>query len=174
MPAKEGPKALPSERVQSSYKQLSIAASNLNAASDELGKAISTLDSALQKFNLGVSAWIHLSGGKNDETFDWWSRDLGYTKVGSKWGIALKDSSGNAVPPEEELVEVWLFNQAPRWMRAEAVGKIPDLLEALVKQTEDTTKKIKEKTTQVQEFAEAMSKVAEARRGEESSHARPA
>jgi hypothetical protein len=174
MAAKEGPKAPPSERAQSSYKQLSVAAKNLNTASDELGKAVSVLDSALQILNLGVSAWVRISGGRNDDTFDWWSRDLGYTKVGNKWGLALKEVNGNMIPPEEESAEVWLFNEAPRWMRAEAVGKIPDLLEALVKQAEDTTKKIKEKTTQVHELAAAMSKVAEAQHGEESSHARPA
>ena len=70
---------------------------------------------------------------------------------------------------------MWLFNEAPRWMRAEAVGKIPDLLEALVKQAEDTTKKIKERTTQVQELAAAMSKAAdEAQPAKEKADAHPA
>jgi len=46
-------------------------------------------------------------------------------------------------------------------MRVEAVGRIPDLLEALLKQAEDTTKKIKDKTEEVFELAVAMSKVVE-------------
>jgi methyl-accepting chemotaxis protein len=175
MPAKEGPKAPPIERVQSSYKQLCVAAKNLNAASDELGKLISLFDAALQKFNLGVSAWVEVSGSRDDSTGDWWSRDLGYTRVGNKWGIALRKASGNLDSPIEESEEVWLFNEAPRWMRAEAVGKIPDLLEALVKRAGDTTKKIKERTTQVQELAAAMSKAAdEAQPAKEKADARPA
>jgi hypothetical protein len=175
MPAKEGPKAPPVERVQSSYKQLSVAARNLNAASDELGKAISVLDAALQKLNLGVSAWVRISGAQDEDTFDWWSRDVGYAKVGNKWGIALKEASGNVIPPGEESEEVWLFNEAPRWMRTEAIGKIPDLLEALVMQAEDTTKKVREKTTQVRELAAAMTKAAdEAPPAKEKADARPA
>ena len=46
-------------------------------------------------------------------------------------------------------------------MRIEAVGKIPDLLEALLKQAEDTTKKIKVKTEEVFALTVAMSKVVE-------------
>ena len=37
-----------SERVSSSYRQLSLAASHLNIVSDELGKSISVLDAALR------------------------------------------------------------------------------------------------------------------------------
>ncbi len=175
MTAKQGPKAPPTERVQTTYKQLSLAAKSLNTASDELGKAISIFDAALQKLNLGVSAWAQLSGNEDSATLDWWSRSLGYTKVGDKWGIALKKASGNFNWPEDESEELWLFNEAPRWMRIEAVGKIAELLEALLKQAEDTTRKIKERTKQAYELAAAMSKVAEeAQPAEEKPDARPA
>jgi hypothetical protein len=46
-------------------------------------------------------------------------------------------------------------------MRIEAVGKIPDLLDGLVKQAEETTKKIKTKTEEALALAAAMSKVIE-------------
>ena len=49
-----------SERVSSSYRQLSLAASHLNIVSDELGKSISVLDAALKKLNLGISTWSRL------------------------------------------------------------------------------------------------------------------
>jgi hypothetical protein len=160
MALKQTPQVPPAERVQASYKQLSLAATSLNAASDQLGEAISVLDAALKKLNLGISAWVRLSGDQ-DEYYDWWSREIGYTKIGDAWGIALKDASGNLGNPERDSEEKWLFNDAPRWMRIEAVGKIPDLLEALLKQAEDTTKKIKARTEQVIELAVAMSKVAE-------------
>lgn len=52
MATKQGPQVPLTERVQASYKQLSLAANNLNAASDELGKAISILDAALKKLKL--------------------------------------------------------------------------------------------------------------------------
>ena len=175
MSVKKEPQAHPSERIQGSYKQLSQAAISLNSASEELGKAVSILDAALKKLNLGISAWVHMCGNEDPSNGDWWSRNLGYTKVGDKWGIALKDCSGNYNWPEGDSEEIWLFNEGPRWMRTEAVGKIPDLLDALIKQAEDTTKKIKDKTAQAYELAVAMSKVAEeAQPAEEKPNARRA
>jgi hypothetical protein len=161
MPSKQEPKVPPAERVQDSYKRLTAAATNLNVASDELGKAIAVLEVALQRLNLGVSAWVRLSGWESENHFDWWSREVGYTKLRDKWGIALRKMSGNLNFPDDDSVEQWMFNEAPRWMRAEAVGKIPDLLEALLRQAQDTTKVIKDKTAQAFELAVAMSKVAE-------------
>jgi hypothetical protein len=173
MHAKEGPKAPPSEKVQSLYKNLSVAAKSLNAASDELGKAISVFDAALQKLNLGISAWAEVSGG--EEFPKWWGRYLGYARVGGNWGIAVKKASGNYEFPEEDSEEIWLFNDAPRWMRVEAVARIPELLEALLRQAEETTKKIGERTTQAYELAAAMSKAAdEAQPAKEKADARPA
>lgn len=147
---KQAPEVPPAERVQHSYKQLSLAAASLNAASDELGKAISLLDASLKSLNLGVTSWVTLS--ENQEENHWWQRDIGYTKIRDKWGIALRTSSGDFSNPDMASEEKWPFNDAPRWMRIEAVGKIPDLLEALVRQAEDTTRKIQKKTEQAFEL----------------------
>jgi len=160
MSLKLTPKVPPAERVQAAYKQLSLTATTLNSASDDLGAATSVLDAALQRLNLGITAWVTLSGN-NEPDGEWWSREIGYTRVADKWGIALKTASGNYGCSDHDSVEKWLFNDAPRWMRIEAVGKIPDLLEALIRQAEDTTKKIQDKTADVLELAAAMSKAVE-------------
>lgn len=145
MALKFSPQASSPEKIQNTYKQLSVAATELNTASDGLADAILMLDDTLKRLNLGVSAWVVVSGN-DDEDGSWWSRNLGYTRIGDKWGIALKDASGHYANPDRDSVETWLFNDAPRWMRVESVGKIPELLEALRKQAEDTTNKIKAKT----------------------------
>lgn len=160
MALKITPHVPPVEKIQASYKQLSVAAATLNAASDELGEAVSVFDAALKRLNLGVSAWVTVSGN-DEQDGEWWARDVGYARIGDKWGIALKTATGNYAVPERDSVEKWLFNDAPRWMRIEAIGKIPDLLEALLKQTEDTTKKIKSKTEEALALATAMSKALE-------------
>jgi len=46
-------------------------------------------------------------------------------------------------------------------MRIEAVAKLPDLLEALLKQAQDTTQKIRKRIAQANELVEAISKVAD-------------
>jgi hypothetical protein len=146
--------ALPVERVQNSYKQLCLAAADLNIATDELGKAISVWDAALKKLNLGISAWVDLSSG--GDGCHWWDRCIGYTKLNDRWGIALREREGVDPAPENDKVETWPFNEAPRWMRIEGVGKLPDLLDELLNQAKDTTKTIKGRVTQATELAKAI------------------
>jgi len=146
--------ASPVERVQKSYTQLCLAAADLNTATDELSAAISVWDAVLKRLSLGVSAWVELSSGVDGGR--WWDRSIGYTKLKDRWGIALRDRDGVEWAEEHDKVETWSFNEAPRWMRIEGVGRLPDLIEALLKQAEDTTRKIRSKITQAYELAEAI------------------
>jgi methyl-accepting chemotaxis protein len=149
----------PSHRIASLYKQLSDSASQLNAASDELGKSLSALDAALKRLNLGISAWVKVTGYEHD-TGEYWNRCLGYTKVGGKWGIAISESSGDH-NTEHETSEEWLFNDAPRAFRIEAVEKLPELIERLIKEADETTKSIQHKAVQAQELAAAVTETAQ-------------
>jgi hypothetical protein len=151
----------PSERIAAFYQQLSVSATELNSVSDELGKSIYALDNALKKLNLGITAWVKISGDHDHGTGDFWGRYLGYAKVGGRWGIAISDSAGNygQMPPDRD--EEWLFNDAPRAFRVEAVAKLPELVEKLIEEAQATTKKIKEQTSHAQELAAAVTALAE-------------
>jgi hypothetical protein len=142
------------ERVQTAYRQLSVLATDLNSASIELSKTITELEAVLKKLNLGVAAWVQISGN-SDENGNYWNRNIGYARIGDQWGIALRTASGNNNSEYEEAEE-WLFDNAPRWMRVEAVGKIPDLLEKLIQQTNDTTERIKKRGAEAKEITAAI------------------
>jgi hypothetical protein len=158
MPTDPNPLA---ERVANSIKELSDVANDLNLASDELGKAISAIDTVLQGLSLGLATWTTLAKGDSTPNgTDYWSRDLGYAKVGNRWGVALRTVSGEYNYPDEEDCDTWLFNDAPRWLRTEAVEKIPDLIEALIKTAKTTTQNIQTKTAQANELATAMARAA--------------
>ncbi len=145
----------------SSFEKLSSAAKNLNNVSDELGRAITAIDYILQRLNLGVPTWVKIHGGVDQNTGEYyWSRDIGYAKIGNRWGIALCTREGDYSSPDEERCEEWLFNDAPRWLRVEGVEKIPDLLEELIKNTEETTKKIKGKIDHAKQLAGALKQAA--------------
>ena len=148
------------DRIQTTFKQLSQAAVDLNAASDELSKPIYVWETALKKLNLGVPAWVDLSSGE-DRAGNWWDRGVGYTKLKDLWAIALRTREGHHASDGSPSQELWPFNEAPRWMRIEAVAKLPELLEALLKQAEDTTQQIRKKIAQASELAEAIGKVAD-------------
>ena len=153
-----GPEVGVAEKVQALYKQLSHAAADLNNASDQLVKPIKVWESALKKLNLGVPAWVNTSKGGEDP--EWWDRGVGYARLKDGWGIALRSRRGNDGWPDRDSEDLWAFNEAPRWLRIEGVGKLPDLLAALLKQAEDTTIKLKAKVTQANELAEAINAIA--------------
>jgi hypothetical protein len=148
-------------RISSSYKQLTQAATELNAVSDELGKFVTALDAALRRLNLGIATWLRLES-REDGSGNYTKRDLGYAKVGNKWGIALRTMAGNHNDVEDSHVEEWLFNDAPRALRIESVEKLPDLFENLVKEADAATKQIRTKTERAQALASALTEQAAA------------
>lgn len=147
-----------SDRLAQSLKDLRESAATLNQASDELAKAISPIDAALKKLNLGVTAWHQYTGAaESDGSF--WNRSIGYAKIAGKWGLALSTSSGYMHDPEYDH-EAWLFNDAPRWMRIEAVEHVPALVEELVKSVKKTASDLQVKTTKARDLAAMIAAVA--------------
>jgi hypothetical protein len=159
-PAQQPPNPL-TEMVHTTYKQLASAAVDLNAASDDLGKPIYACEASLKKLNLGIPAWVELSGA--DSGGRWWDRSLGYTKLKDRWGIALRTREGRHGDDGSDEEELWPFNDAPRWMRIEAVTKLPDLLEELLRQAKATTQQIKKKIAHANELAGAIGAADESR-----------
>jgi len=145
------------DRISASFQELADSSARLNSASDELAKAIRPIDAALKKLNLGVTAWHSYMGFDNPNENDYyWSRRIGYARVGRTWGLALSTVSGLYSSDDEDREE-WLFNDAPRWMRVEAVDHIPDLLELLVKEANRVTANLQEKTEKAHELASTIS-----------------
>jgi len=142
-------------KIQNAFRALTAAADHLNAASDELGRPISELEALLKKLNLGVVVWAEMEGGQ-DESLEWWSREVGYAKVGGRWGISIRSISGNPARLNEDKEEAWLFNEAPRWMRVTAVEHIPKLIEKMVTETNETAQKIRDKVSEAKEIVTAV------------------
>jgi hypothetical protein len=145
------------ENIAASFKRLSVSASHLAAASDELQHPVETLDANLRKLGLGVPAWVTVvEGGDPHGNGYYWQHDLGYAKVGSKWGIALRSLEGNVADPEPDKYEEWLFADAPRAMRIQAVDYLGKLLDKLIEEADDTTAKIKGKVGRARTVADAV------------------
>jgi hypothetical protein len=143
------------EVIADLYAKLSKCAGGLNEASDELGRSMSEVDMAVQNLNLGVSAWIDIPGGWEDPWGAYCKWQLGYDRVGKRWGIALRTVDGADDRPDDDITP-WLFNDAPRAMRVEAIEKLPDLLRALIAKVDDTAAAIERKTSRAREFAQGI------------------
>ena len=148
-------------KVEASFRKLSAVASDLNFSSDELGKSVSDLDSALKKLNLGIPAWVQIRGSSSAEEGWFWTEDLGYDKIGNTWGISIQTVSGGFGDPEHENIERWLFNDSPRSLRLSAIEHIPQLLEKLSSEAEETAKRIRLRLAEVQEVATVVKRAAE-------------
>ncbi len=143
------------QRVQLSYQRLAAVASDLNSVSDELGKAISALDESLKQLNLGIVHWHKFAGQEWQTGF--WAHHIGYAKIGTRWGIALSRTSGEYdAPPEYNTDEEWLFNDAPRQLRIDAVDHIPAMIDSLITAAETTVTRIKKKTAEANKLAELL------------------
>lgn len=151
--------SLASVRLAFAYKRLAASSEVLNAASDEYSKPISELDAQLQKLNIGLITWQNIASG-SDEGDGYWSRDVGYAKIGDKWGLAIRTVDGRHSWDRDDIEE-WSFHEAPRSYRIEALEKLPDLLEQLIKNAEKTAKKLQEKTVEAKELASALKQAVE-------------
>lgn len=145
------------ERVSAAFGKLVASAAELNAVSDELGKPISAIETALQKLNLGVSAWAEVDGHVDGNTGRFWDRSIGYAKVSGRWGIAIRTRTGDF---EDVYEEAWRFSDAPRSYRLEALEELPALLEQLVKVTGKTASALKGKVAATKEVATVVGQLA--------------
>lgn len=150
-----------SSKVESSFRKLSAVASDLNFSSDELGKSIADLDASLKKLNLGITAWVQIRSNSDPNEGWYWGEELGYDKVGATWGMALRTLRGTASDPQNEVVDIWLFNDGPRWLRLLAIELIPKLLEKLSVEAAETAQKVRLKLTEIQEVAAVVRKASE-------------
>jgi hypothetical protein len=148
------------EKVQTDFQALSVVASSLNSASDELTKVVGILDAALQKLNIGLSAWINYTNRETEQPDEIDEDQIGYCKINGKWGIGLRRVWGNVQTDFYDYEGPWLFNDSPREMRLNSVDKIPELIAALNKTASEMTKKVQEKTKGVRELAGVIERIA--------------
>jgi hypothetical protein len=147
-------------KIQTQFKNLSSVAVSLNAASDELTRAVTVLDEALKKLSIGLTVWVNsLSADVPDPFYD--VEQIGFCKVNGKWGIALRRIWGNESMDDHQEEGPWLFNDAPRQMRVNSVDMLPKLVEELGKTAADATKKVRQKAEEVRELADAITAIAD-------------
>ena len=82
------------ERVDKLFSSLAATAANLNNTSKELSAVIAHIEGALQRLNLGVTAWTVMTQGGSALTSSgsrFESEELGYGRTGRKsWGLMLR------------------------------------------------------------------------------------
>ena len=148
------------DRVKHLIQQFPTAASSLNNATDQFGKSIGQLEAVLKKFGLGIPTWVSFSEWWSDDNVHFSREELGYAKIGGRWGLAIRTVSGN-IGPDPDDMECWLLPEAPRHLRMLATEAIPNLLEALLAEAAKMTEQISEKTAEVDALTAGIKSVVE-------------
>lgn len=143
------------EKPLLTFDNLTAVAADLNQASDDLTQIVTTLDSALQRLNVGIVAWVEVVRYQDEKQYHLYeSEQLGYAKVNGNWGLAIRKLAGDESSPEDDEVrEIWLFNDAPRGMRLKAVEKLPEVIDQLARSAMKTAESLKKKVAETRGFA---------------------
>jgi hypothetical protein len=130
------------------FRSLSTTAASLNKTSDELTEVVGILDEALKNLNIGLTVWESFAFGA-EEPPDYSADQIGYAKVNGRWGIALRSIWGNESYDDHHSDGPWLFGEAPRELRIQAVDHLPKVIQKLAKEAAETVKKLNAKAKDV-------------------------
>ncbi len=141
-------------KAEAALKQLASLSKSLNEASDQLNKQIAEIESALNSYKLGISAWVELKRERQQTPHGelTYADDLGYAKHDGKWGLLV--SSYCDIDPES--VKTTLLRDASREVRLAAIDKIPELLSALSQEASKVTDEALKKAASAKEIAAAL------------------
>lgn len=130
--------------------KLEMASKELNQVSDELGLVVDKINAGLKELNLGLVVWLTHSESSpvnSVKHVDGWERQFGYARVKSKWGLSIQYTQWKDGKRE---VELWSFNDAPRWMRVEMIGMLPELLDEMVVRAKEMCGKLENSRVKVE------------------------
>jgi hypothetical protein len=146
------------DRLQNSLQELTSSANKLNSLSDELNKQVSDVESAVNKIGIGLSANVNTETWSDErgEKYDIWR--ICYEKHAGKWGFTIEHLWGHEGFEDSAESETWAFKDAPREHRLRAVEKIPDLIDALVKKSNEFATDVSTVMSYAQGLAAAFTK----------------
>jgi len=130
----------------SDLKDLEPLSKRLNAASDELTKALESIQQKLNDLALGVEVWLIAKGQalegevvSESETLQTWDyKELGYGRLGDGWALLVRTARWTTDPRDREAA--WEFvselDRKPllrtsRHLRVESIDLIPTLIDWL-------------------------------------------
>lgn len=144
------------DSVEATLSKLAYVSESINKSSDSLSEQILEVESALQRYCLGVSVWVRISswdvevpviGAMDTNVTRMWC--LGYGKYFGKWGLLVSECDDD-VPSDGN---VSFLREQSRDVKLEAVGKLPDLLKALLKKATEVATEATAKANVTREIA---------------------
>jgi hypothetical protein len=146
--------------LESDLKVLAANSKNLNRLTDELSGYIAQVESTVNALNPGLKVSVIVERSSDEDgTWSHYVR-LGYDKIDGRWGLSIDEYDENEEDPADSWVnrKTWAFNDAPRSLRLMVVPSIPDLIKALVKESESMSAETAATVSRAKEIAASLSK----------------
>lgn len=133
-------------KLNAQLQQLTKASEKVNELTDELNRHVSDIEANVNRLTLGISVDVVVSTSSDEEGFRTQEIIIAYGKVGNRWGIFIKKEVEDLRFPDPDNIDidVWPFHEAPRDLRLKSVGYIPNLLDALIKKSEEIQSQIQD------------------------------
>jgi len=160
------PKGAALESSSTPLRRLALGAAKLNEVSDKLTAQIEQIEAALKRLNLGVEAWVAVLD-REDEGGNCAREEIGYTRIGNRWGVALRAVSGVRGEYGEETFSA--FADSPRQQRIRAVPYVSALLEKLSAEAEAMIEKLTPKVEEISALATSFENLNEVHTGVDAS-----
>jgi hypothetical protein len=162
----QDPRKVDPSTIESDLKALTINSKTLNRLTDELAMHVERVESAVNSLNLGLTASVFAEQSSDgDGPWTHYVRLL-YEKLGGKWGLVIDEFDEHDHDPDQwRNHQTWAYGDAPRELRLMAADKIPDLLKALIKRSEEMAAKTAMTVGRAKEIATTLSKPAPDSRG---------
>jgi hypothetical protein len=148
--------------VEATLSKLAYVSNSLNKSSDSLSEQILEVESALQRYSLGVSVWVMMWSWEVEvpvigamDTNVTRMVCLGYSKHIGKWGLLVSECDSDRLPEEGN---VSFLREQSRDVKLEAVGKLPDLLKELLKKATEVANAVTAKANVTREIAASLKK----------------
>lgn len=142
-------------RISQAFAKLRDSAKTLNKASNALSQPVAALEANLATLKVHVACWTEISKWTEDG-YHYYYEYVGYTEVKGAWCIAIQTCDSADDDPFDRNVKVMAFNDAPFYLRAKAIDKLPDLLEALIATVDATAERVQKKIQPAKELADAI------------------
>ncbi len=151
-------------KAEAALKHLASLSKSLNEASDQLNRQITEIESALNTYKLGISAWVELKreheqtpGGDGKFYELTHIEEFGYGKHNGKWGLLHSSYYEEFLDPgDPQSVKTTFLRDASREIRLAAVEKVSELLSALSGEAAKITDEVLKKTAVAKEIAGAL------------------
>ncbi|HSS99110.1 MAG TPA: hypothetical protein VLK33_18875 [Terriglobales bacterium] len=151
--------------VSNLLKQLKTSSEVLNVSTRSLTDEVSFIEDTINELNIGVTTEVLCDKSVSEDGLLNTELKLRYGKETGHWGFVVSEhiEDQHFYSPDDRISNrSWTFRDAPRELRLRAVVKIPDLLKAMLRETNQLAERVSSSASFASDLAATMKSIGSA------------